>query len=181
MNPLAGLLLVLVSVVVFCAEKTAPFIDIQHNARWSYSLNGEATNIRVADDDTIINGKRCNKIEWRGYDARLPAYKTEYWYVNGDSIFCAVIKLYGNTSVYTPPFLVIAGTTKPGDYWMIKNGKKAFAETITCRSEGYDSIYLTQGNRMVSALKISRKGRGPTQYYWFSREHGIVMEESRME
>jgi hypothetical protein len=166
--------------VLGAGEKAALFIDVRENARWSYSLNNEVTNIQVSGEETI-GGIRCKKIEWRGVDQGLSAYKIEYWQIKHDSIFCAGARLFGKTFVYSSPFLVIAATTKPGDSWKFINGKGALAETVTYKAEGYDSVYATKANRMVGALKISRACKGPTQYRWFSREYGIVMEDSRLE
>jgi len=177
MNKLLSLILLAMSIVLAAQNKT-PYITLAENANWSYKMNGHVTIIQVKGAQQV-GGKTCYKVEWRLDNAGNPAMHVEFWYAKGDSVFCAGIQGFGSTLAYETPLLVVAENTKPGDSWKFVNGKGAFIDTVTYMAKSFDSVYA--GGKNVLALRVDRKGRGPTQSRWFAKGLGIVMEETNLD
>jgi hypothetical protein len=177
MNKLLSVILFSLSIALAGQNKT-PYISLFENAHWSFKMNDHVTIIQVKSKE-LVGKISCYKVEWRLDNAAKPPMHTEFWYAQGDSILCAGIQGFGTTIAYPAPVLVIAETTKPGDSWKFVYGKGAFSDSVTFSAESYDSVY--SGGKNIIALRIDRKGRGPTQSRWYARGQGIVMEETNLE
>ena len=177
MNKLLSVILFSLSIALAGQNKT-PYISLSENAHWSFKMNDHVTIIQVKSKE-LVGKISCYKVEWRLDNAAKPPMHTEFWYSQGDSILCAGIQGFGTTIAYHAPLLVIAETTKPGDSWKFVYGKGAFVDSVTYMAESFDSVYA--GGKNVLALRVDRKGRGPTQSRWYARGQGIVMEETNLE
>jgi hypothetical protein len=170
----------LILVLSFCvsqgSENKNSYVSLKENTAWSYKMNDQMTIIQIKGKEKI-EGKPCNKLEWRLGNPNNPAIRAEFWYAKGDSIFCRGIQVFGTTAAYPAPMLVLAETTKPGDSWKVVVGKAPFIDTVTFRAESYDSVY--EGGQNIGALKITRNSKGLVVLTrWFAKGRGIVKEET---
>jgi hypothetical protein len=172
---LSAIALLLAFGLVYPANKGNSYVSLTANTLWSFTLNGQINIIQIKPPETV-GGKSCFMLEWHRGSAATPAMKTEFWFARSDSIFCAGIQGFGTKIVYPEPVLVIAERTSPNDTWLYVNGSGAFKDTVRCKAESFDSVYV--GGKNILALKISRTGRGSAQYRWFAKGLGIVMEDN---